>query len=206
LLTERENKFVIEYLKCRNPEQAYMRAFEVPRDEVKNEAKKLIKKAEIQKEIKNLIEEHVPDEINVIAKDYVNFLVKGAFADIGDYVEFKTVEEPKYNPDGSIMVDIDTGEPVYTKRNKVVVKNSDYLDTSIVKNISNGKDGVKIELYDKITCWAKLQEYFNWVSEANVENNLNMQILEALKGSIESNWEDKDDEYKELHEALKKDE
>jgi len=206
LLTEQENKLIEEYLKCRNPEQAYMRAYGVKREEVGARAVTVLRKGEIQDEIKRLLNEHVPDDINVIAKDYVNFLVKGAFADIGDYVEFKTVEEPKYNPDGSVMVDIDTGEPVTTKRNKVVVKNSDYLDTSVIKNISNGKDGVKIELYDKLTCWAKLQEYFNWVSEANVENNLNMQILEALKGSIESNWADKDDEYKELHEALKKDE
>ena len=206
-MTDKDRKFIYEYLKCRNPIQAYMVAFNVEKHEITDEHYRMLRRADINAEIKRLLNENVEQpSIDVVAKDYVNFLIKGAFADIGDFIEFQEVEEPKFNPDGSVMVNIDTGEPITTKRNKLRIKDSKYLDTGLIKSATNGKDGIKVELYDKLACWTKLQEYFNWASEANIENNLNTQILEAIKGKIEVNWKENEDEYKELHEALKKDE
>ena len=202
-MTDQEQKFVEEYVRTRNVVQAYMKAFNKRREEFKLEPMQVFNKPEVQKEIENELYKKESKPF-VSDKDYINFLVRGAFADIGDYMTFKVEEVPDYNTDGTIKIDIDTGEPITRKVNKVYVNNSDTLDTSLITSITNGKDGIKIALVDKMQCWNKLQEHFGWRSDENVRENLSQEILKAIAGQIVDNW-DGEDEYSELRIALKKD-
>ena len=130
--------------------------------------------------------------------------MRGAFADIGDYLTFDVEEVPEYNPDGTVKVDLDTGRPITHKVNRIRLGDSKKLDTSLITSISNGRDGVKLQLVDKLQCWEKLQKFFGWADDSNIKENLNTQILKAIAGKIDENW-DSTDEYADLHEALNKD-
>lgn len=203
-MTDQEKKFVEEYVRTRNVVQAYMNAYKKRREEFKLEPMQIFTKPEVQKEIeKELYKKEAKPFVS--DKDYINFLVRGAFADIGDYMTFKVEEVPDYNTDGTVKIDIDTGEPITRKVNKVYVNNSDTLDTSLITSITNGKDGVKITLVDKMQCWNKLQEHFGWVCDENVKENLSQEILKAIAGQIADNWNGDEDEYAELRATLKKD-
>ena len=204
MVTEQETRFVFEYLKLRNISQAYMKAFGCDKDTARKEGRKLYKRKDIQEKI---VSERTQLAVNydVDVKDYVEFLVNGAFADIGNYVRFGQEEIPEYQPDGTLLVNPDTGEPITRKVNRVYLEHSDKVDTSLITDISNGKDGVKLKLVDKMQCWNKLQEFFGWTDESNVKETLNNQILLAIAGKINDNWNKDEDVYDELHEALRKD-
>lgn len=203
LLNEKEEVFVSEYLKSRNILQSYMRAFGVDKDTARKESRKFFRQKHIQDSIFEY-KAQLEGDYNIDVKEYIEFLLKGAFADVGDYVKFGQEEVPQYNSDGTVMIDLDSGEPITRKVNRVYLANSGDVDTSLITDISNGKDGVKIKLVDKMMCWNRLQEFFGWADDNNIKENLNTQILKALAGRVADNWNSDEDVYEELHEALGK--
>ena len=77
-----------------------------------------------------------------------------AFADIGDYLKFGQEEQKVWsmNEDGSFkpVIDPETGEQKIRKYNFVNLHESEEVDTTIISEVSEGKDGVKIKLQDKM--------------------------------------------------------
>lgn len=203
MITKQEEKFAQEYNRLRNAKQAYINAFDVTAEEAQIKCWHLLEKQGIKDYLKRY--EKV-EEARVSEKDYIDFLIRGAFADLGNYISFKNEELPQYNEDGTMRVDVDTGEPIVKKVNRIYIKDSDKVDTSLISAIRSGKDGVLVQLVDKMTCWNKLCEYYGWKSENNVRENLNDGILEALTGQIKASFEKDEGIYDDLRETLRKEE
>ena len=133
----------------------------------------------------------------IVANKYVEFLMRVANADLGDYLTFGTEEVPVTNQYGNV-VDEETGEEVTRKRSFLELENSYGLDTSLISKIKAGKDGVAVELHDKKWAWDRLKEYYNWVAVKETDAKNVNNFLEAIKGTVQNTWKDELDQEKEL--------
>lgn len=106
-----------------------------------------------------------------------------AFSDIGDYLSFKKVRKNKWtkNEEGEYIpaINPDTGEQDYFEYNVVELNNSKELDTSILQEVSEGKDGVKIKLQDKMKALQWLSDRVGSLTVATREK------LELEKSKLE---------------------
>ena len=135
----------------------------------------------------------VSQKVFVEAVDIIDHYARIAFSDITDVCEVK---------DG-----------------KITVQDTDMIDGQIVKSIKKGRDGITVELYDKMTALAKLERYFDvmpkdWKQQLEerkvsiLEQKLEMDkqkmgmgeeitddgFLDALKETATTVWEDYNDE------------
>ena len=120
-----------------------------------------------------------------------------AFADLGDYMVFgkkqKPVWERKENGDYVEVIDPNTGEQKIQEYSYVELKESNSVDTSLLTEVSEGKDGIKIKLADKMKALDFLNKHLNLLSDEDkikldIENkklqNEKLQIQnEKLKGN-----------------------
>lgn len=112
------------------------------------EGSKSLRNPKVSKMIDDLKAEQAA-ELHMTQMDVLNDLAKQAKADIGDYVEFGTksevVRDGWYKP----VKDKLTGDYLRTDVPYVNPKDSSKVDTSLIKSVHQGRDGVFIELYDK---------------------------------------------------------
>ena len=129
----------------------------------------------------------------VSAVDIIDHYTRIAFSDITDVCEVK---------DG-----------------KIVIQDSDMIDGQIVKSIKKGRDGISVEMYDKMAALTKLEKYFDvmpkdWKQKLEerkvsiLEQKLEMEkrkmgegdeiaddgFIEALKSEAEVIWDDNIDD------------
>ncbi len=98
-------------------------------------------------------------DLFVTAEDIANQYAKQAFADLGDYVDFGTKEEVVR--DGWYKPVKDKVKGGYLKEEKsfVHLKNEKDVDTTLIKGVRIGRDGVVVELFDKQKAMAELAKY-----------------------------------------------
>ncbi|GEK28126.1 hypothetical protein IV55_GL000795 [Furfurilactobacillus siliginis] len=80
-------------------------------------------------------------------EDVLHELKRQAFADVGDFVNFYTHDGQLITMYGP-MVD-ENKDPVVQKRSRIYLSNKDEVDTTLIKSVKVGKDGVDVELFDK---------------------------------------------------------
>lgn len=103
-------------------------------------------------------------ELHIDIQDFLTFCMKIVGADIGDYLTFGQKEVPVIGMVGPV-VDKETGEPVTEIVNTVELNESDKLDTSVISEVKQGKDGVSVKLADKKWAWEQLIKYFDWLPD-----------------------------------------
>ena len=204
MFTKEEELFIKEYLKSKNILGAYLKAYDVRREDVKDEPYELIKRLDIQEEI-GARRELQAYQYDMDVNEYIQFLIKGAFADIGDFLEFGVEEIPEYNSDGTIKFSPDTGEVITRKVNRLYAKDSRKLDTSLITAVSQGRDGLKLQLVDKEKCFERLANMYGWALGEDKKSDVAEVLLKALNAKASDVWSDEEDEYSELRESLKKD-
>lgn len=142
-LTKKQKIFVDEYLIDLNGTRSYKAAYpNIKKDET---AKAAASRLLTNVNVKNYIDERMKDreKRTEITQDRVlKELAKIGFADIKDYLEYKTAKTiVEYDQDG---------EPIIDYRQIIDVIDSKDVDTSIIQEVSIGKDGTfKFKLYDK---------------------------------------------------------
>lgn len=142
-LTVKQKIFVDEYLIDFNGTRAYKIAYpNVKNDNTAGQlASRLLKNAKIGP----YIEERMKDRQRrtEITQDRVlNELAKIAFADIKDYLEYRTEKTV-------VSEDVD-GTPIVDYKQIVDLMDSKDVDTSVVQEVSISKDGTfKFKMYDK---------------------------------------------------------
>lgn len=145
---EKQKLFAMLYLQRFNATWAYMKAYGASYQTSMVEGSKSLRNPKISKMIDDLKAEQAA-ELHMTQMDVLNDLAKQAKADIGDYVEFGTrsevVRDGWYKP----VKDKLTGEYLRTDVPYVNPKDSSKVDTSLIKSVHQGRDGVVIELYDK---------------------------------------------------------
>lgn len=201
-LTERQLEFALLYLETYNPKMSYWRVYGGGKATASARAASALKTQSMQKFIKKA-KEIMQINYDINPTKYIEFLLKAANADITDYLSFSEEEIEVRNKDGEIMLDLDTGEPIKKKISKIRLKNSDEVDGALISRVSQGREGIKIELIDKIKCWEKLKDYFGWELNKKSDTTSTNNIIEAINKSAKSVWDEKDID-KDLEETLKK--
>lgn len=170
-LTDKQKLFCIYYIKSFNATKAYQKAYQCKYDVANSEGYKLLVKPciklEIQKLKKNKLNRAMLSEDDIFQK-YIDI----AFADITDYLEFNSKEvQGEYG--------------TYTK-NTISLKNSCEVDGSLISEISEGRDGIKIKLQDKMKALQWLSDRMDLLP-TSVKTKLD---IEMLKLEVEMNKHD----------------
>lgn len=179
-LTEKQKLFCIYYIERFNATNAYKRAYECGYNVAKVNGCKLLTNANIKSEIDRLTEECLQEqEINskLLNKRLFQKYMDIAFSDITDFLEFNSEKIE--------------GESGPYLKNSVVLKDSTQLDGTLISEISEGKDGVKVKLLDKMKALDWLDKHIGLASE---EQRLKIDKLKAEIGKLNS-----DDIDNELH-------
>ena len=166
-LTDKQRLFCIYYIEHFNATKAYKKAYGCSYDTARANGSKTLANTNIKKEIARLTKECLDEkEINskLIAKRIFQKYIDIAFADIGDYLTFGKERNNYWSKDSDgndiPIIDPETGEQKYSEYNYVLLNNSDDLDTALLSEVSEGKDGVKIKLQDKMKALDWLDKHY----------------------------------------------
>lgn len=203
-MTENEKTFLLLYLESYNGAQSYRKAYNMDNITTSRvKACELLQRPHIRAAIKRA-RKIMSVGFDIDPTQYIEFLLKAANANIGDYVRVEEEEKPVLDKEGNPVLNMDTGEPITNKRSRVFLNNSKDLDMSLVSSIKQGKDGVTIQLVDKLSCWDKIKDFMEWQAEKDNKAKEDSKILDAITGRIDDTWKD-DNVYSDLDEALKED-
>ena len=200
-LKEEEKLFILYYLESYNATQSYLKAFKGKKESsAKISAYVLLHRKDIKAQIKKL-KKLFQIGYDIDPSRYVEFLIKGANSNIGDYLSFSEEEVQVYGKDGTALINPDTGEPITKKISKVRFKDSANLDLSLVDSVKQGRDSISIQLVDKVKCWEKLRDFMEWKMQKEENDKIGTNIIEAINNSAKDVWE-KGKEDKDLEETL----
>ena len=194
-LTDKQRLFCIYYIKYFNATKAYQKAYKCDYITANTNGPRLLVNACIRNEIENLKEGKL-NRAMISEEDIFQRYMDIAFSDIGDYLSFKKVRKNRWtkNSDGEDIpvINPDTGEQDYFEYNVVELNDSKELDTSILQEVSEGKDGVKIKLQDKMKALQWLTDHMGIATD---KQKAEIKVLESKIVNNEKSKEDKIDEY-----------
>lgn len=156
-LTEQQKMFCLFYLQHFNATKAYQQAYQCGYNSARAAAPRLLTKVSIKEELHTLKAE-LQQDIFVDVKDLIAEYIKQFSADITDIVKVELTEYEVKDKQGNKLKTKD-GEKVIGRFNDVYVESSDNFDGSLVRKISQGKDGISVELYDKQKAMNELMKY-----------------------------------------------
>lgn len=159
-LTDKRKLFCLYYLQWFNATKAYQKAFNVDYETANAAGARLLVNVSIQKQL-TALKSDMASDLHLNALDIAREYMKQAFADVGDYVEFGTKEV--YARDGwrQPIKDKITKEYLMVDESYVNLKNQDEVDTTLIKSVHIGRDGVVVELYDKQKAQSELMKYLS---------------------------------------------
>ena len=160
-LEDWEEIFCLEYLKHFNKTKAYHKARpDVTYDSAKTLGNRLFTEVYIQKRLAEL-KSAKQEQLFIEGTDIDAQWAKQAFADITDFVEFRTEINAYVNDSGEM-----------SERDDLIVslKDSDKIDGMMVKEFKMTRDGPVIKLYDSQKALEMLQKRLLNVDEINAEN------------------------------------
>ncbi|MFH7308612.1 terminase small subunit [Weissella paramesenteroides] len=158
-LTDKQKAFVIEYVRLFNATQAYINVYDVDYKTANANGGRMLVNASIQKAIAELREARLHD-LGANRQDILADLMKQSFSDIGSYLDFGQHDEYVKDANGKPVLDVD-GNLVMKHMSWVQLKDKSKVDTSLIKKVSIGRDGVVLDLYDKQAAQARLLAELN---------------------------------------------
>lgn len=162
-LNDKQQLFAELYVRSFNVVQSYMTAYGCEYNTAASQGYKLLKTAAVRAYVESL-KELKKESIMAGIDDVVEKMIEVAFADIGNYVTFGRRQVPVMDAHGPItVIDPKTGSKVFLQKtvNYVDIKGSWEVDTSLIAEISQGKDGTKIKLQDQAKAREWLGKFFN---------------------------------------------
>ena len=160
-LEDWEEVFCLEYLKHFNKTKAYHKARpDVTYDSAKTLGNRLFTEVYIQKRLAEL-KSAKQEQLFIEGTDIDAQWAKQAFADITDFIEFRTEINAYVN---------DSGEMSEREDLIVSLKDSDKIDGMMVKEFKMTRDGPVIKLYDSQKALDMLQKRLLNVDEINAES------------------------------------
>ncbi|MBE1304553.1 hypothetical protein G4W71_11020 [Clostridium botulinum] len=187
-LTDKQRLFCIYYIKCFNATKAYKKAYECDYITANTNGPRLLVNACIKKEIQELKEGRL-NRAMLEPEDIFQKFMDIAFSDVTDYITFgrKEIEVDK-NEDG---------ESVMSEVNYVDFKNSHEVDGTILNEVSQGKNGIKIKLNDQIKALQWLGEHMDLATQ---EQKLRIEKLKLEVSKL--NGDDKNKQKGNLDELI----
>lgn len=152
-LNDKQRLFCLYYSKTFNATKAYQKAYGCTYESAMARSCLLMKDPRIKDEIMRLKQAKM-NKAMLEPEDIFQKYMEIAFSDITDYLTFGQEE-------------IDTGEideegkPIKFKVNKVRFCESDQVDGTLINEVSQGKDGAKIKLADRMKALDWLSSHMN---------------------------------------------
>lgn len=181
-----EIEFCYEYVRTWNATRSYMKVKETTYGTAAVESHKLLKKPNVISAIKD-IKKETDTGLLISVEDIKREYFKQAFSDINDVVKVQLTEHELNDKRGNKIVDTE-GNPVIGHFNEVYVNSSDEFDGTLIRKISQGKDGISVELYDKQKA---LQELLKLMSDGDGGDSgvVFVDNEQAMKEYMEKNGE-----------------
>ncbi|ADK16188.1 terminase small subunit [Clostridium ljungdahlii] len=176
-LTDKQRLFCIYYPKCFNATKAAIKAG-YSKNRASEIGYQLLQKTTVKEEIQRLKQNRLnramlsPDDI---FQKYMDI----AFADITDYIKFG---QRKYK------VKDKKGKEKTIKYNYTDFNNSDEIDGTVISEVSQGKDGIKIKLQDKMKALDWLSKHMDMATE---EQKLKCEKLKIEVNKVKNPDKDK---------------
>lgn len=190
-LTDRQKMFCIYYAKTFNATQSYLRAYGCTKETAYVNSSKLLSQAKIQAEVRKLREAKL-NQIALAESDMIEYHMRIAFADMGEYLTFGQ-EEIAITKNGVPLEieDPETGEktPVTRIISTVQLNDSVNVDTQLIQEIREGREGISIKLIDK-------NKSLDWLSRFFLMNPMDKHKIEFdnKKFELEKSKASSDDE------------
>ena len=176
-LTHKQEKFILAVVEGMTQADAYRHAYNaenMAQDTIINKASKLMTRDDIRARYNELMEKvrnRLEEKAIVTVEDVVTELKKIAFADIKDFLEFKT--------DLSV-VGYEDGEAVTNYRTVISLKESSEVDGTLINEVSMSKDGtLKFKLHDKISALEKIGKHLKMFTD-KVETDLSIKEMPQI--------------------------
>ena len=148
-LTDKQKLFCIYYSKCFNATKAYLKAYECDYIAANVNGSRLLVKDSIKAMIDQLTQVTINKE--VLKRSLLQKYIDIAFSDIKEYMEFGTETIEGKNGDFELSV--------------VKLKDSNGVDGTLISEVSQGKDGIKIKMLDKMKAMDFLSKHTNLLSD-----------------------------------------
>ena len=198
-LTDKQRLFCVYYIKKFNATKAYQKAYACSYETALVNGPRLLGNARIQEEVQSLKEGKL-NKIMLSEEDIFQRYMDIAFSDIGDYLSFKKVRKNKWtkNKKGEFIpvINPDTGEQDFYEYNFVELNDSSNVDTSLLSEVKEGKDGVSIKLKDGMRALEWLTKHMNIATDKQKAE------LEVLRSKIINNGKSKEDKINEYFDKL----
>lgn len=184
-LTEKQKEFCVRFMQNRNATIAYFKAYKCSYGAAQASGCRLLKNAKVQAELKRLQEIKNSALGFLCGDDVVEMHMRIAFADITDFIDFKTVRKPIVGKNGEVatVINPDTGEKV--KRSyldtEVSVHDSSKVDGTLITELYTEKGEVKVKLADKMKSLKFLEDYFELNPKDKHKSQYDLARLELEK-------------------------
>lgn len=183
-LNDKQRLFCVIYARCLNATKAYLRVYKCTYETAMVNGNKLLRNTKIKEQLDKLIASDLNKEF--LQRTLIQKYKDIALSDIGDYLEFGVKQVPQWtkNEDGVDIpiIDPNTGEQKIKEYSYVDLKESSMVDTSLITEVSEGKDGIKFKLADKMKAMDMLSKLSNLLSdEEKTQLDIEYKKLQALK-------------------------
>jgi phage terminase small subunit len=186
-LTDQQKEFCLLFSRSFNATQSYLKAFGSTYNTARTEGSRLLAKPSIKTEITRLKEERYT-RAYLSEEDIFQRYMDIAFSDIGDYVWFGREMVPVMGPFGPLMEKLPDGteQPLMKEINSVRFREASEVDTSLLAEVKQGKDGSSIKLMDRMKALEWLADHMDIATEKQkLELQLIKTQIEAKAGNEE---------------------
>lgn len=190
-INDKQKMFAVYYLQRFNATWAYMKAYGTNYETARRNASRLLTNADMQKLITELKKQQLLEN-HLTKSDLISELAKQAKVDLGDYIDFGSTDEEVVDRKGRRIID-KNGEIKTVRVSHVSLKNKENVDTSLLKSVHIGKDGVVVETYDKQKAIDLLLKNLPDDSDDDIGDD-DDGFLSALDQSAEGAWDEDEDE------------
>lgn len=98
-----------------------------------------------------------------------------------------------YADNGEPLIDMETGKQMTVRRSYVYLKDQEDVDTTLLKKVSIGRDGVVVELHDQ---QAALKLLLDRLPEPEVNDDSENSLLKAIGNGLKKIWSDENENKK----------
>lgn len=208
-LTDQQKEFCLIFSRSFNATQSYIKAFGAKYNTAMTESSKLLRIPKIRDEVNRLKEERYTRSF-VSVEDIFQKYLDIAFSDLGDYVWFGREMVPVMGPYGPLIEKLPDGteRPLMREVNTVRFREATEVNTSVIAELKQGKDGASIKLQDRLRALDWLTEHMSMATDRQKLELQKLQaeiakvsgddgttveddgFLEALSGKVEEVWQE----------------
>lgn len=161
-LTDKQRLFCVIYAKRMNATKSYQQAYHCSYETAMVNGPRLLGNARVKKQVDELTQLQFNKE--ALKRSVIQKYIDIAFSDITDYVQFGQDYYVVKDKEGNPQID-DEGNVVTKPYNYVRLGESSQVDGTLINEIAEGKEGVKIKLADKMKALDFLTKHCNLLSD-----------------------------------------